>query len=427
MNRPTYTLIARLLLPAALLRLLWRSLRQPGYRRRWRERLGHDAHPPAPGGVWVHAVSVGEVQAALPLLQWLLSHEPHWEITVTTTTPTGAQRVVELLGDRVHHRYTPFDLPGIVARVLDQRRPRLLVIFETELWPNLLDACRCRNIPLVLANGRLSERSLKGYQRLQPLVAETLAAFTWVTAQSNRDATRFLALGADPARVVVTGNIKFDATVPHDLAIQASALRLKWGDQRPVWIGASTHEGEETLLLQAHRQLLQVFPDALMILAPRHPERFSKVAGLIENAGFPFARRSREGVAEPRHPVFLLDRLGELLLAYAASDVACVGGSWVPVGGHNLLEPASLGVPVLFGPHTGNFVEIAALLEEAGGGVRVQTADQLVERLRTWFANPLERTRVGHNGQRAVAANRGALERLVGLLKNSLLTKPAGQ
>lgn len=358
------------------------------------------------------------------MLQWLLSQDPPLAVTVTTTTPTGAQRVIDLLHDRVHHRYTPLDLPGIVVRTLDQIRPRLLVIVETELWPNLLGECRRRQIPVVLANGRLSERSVKGYRRLQPLVAETLAAFTWLTVQSDADAARFLALGADPARIIVTGNLKFDATLPPDLAVQAAAWRLQWGDTRPVWIGASTHDGEEIRLLRVHQQLLQTYPDALLILAPRHPERCNKIAGLIENIGLPYARRSREGVANPQQSVFLLDRLGELLLAYAASDIACVGGSWVPIGGHNLLEPAHLGVPVLFGPHTGNFVEIAALLEESGGGVRVPAADQLVEPLKSWFADSLERTRVGHHSQRAVAANRGALAKLVALL-NGLLAKSA--
>jgi 3-deoxy-D-manno-octulosonic-acid transferase len=411
MNRTLYTAVLRALLPFVLLRLLWRSLRAPTYRERIGERLAR-GRPAARADVWIHAVSVGEVQAATPLIRHLLEREPPLRLLVTTTTPTGAVRLREQVGDRVAHRFTPYDLPGVLDRFLDQVTPRLAIVIETEIWPNTLAACEARAIPTLLANARLSARSARGYARLVGLTRETLRRFTLIAAQSEPDATRFIALGADPARVQVTGSIKFDLEQPANLAERAAALRAQWGQHRAVWVAASTHEGEEIPLLAAHVRIRSVFPDALLVLVPRHPERFDRVAELVHKQGLALARRSRQDPCDADTAVFLGDTMGELPVFLAAADAAFIGGSLVPTGGHNLLEAAAAGTPVVVGPHHFNFATITALLCDAGGALEVADADALAEVLIRWLGDAEERASVGARARRVVDANRGALDRL---------------
>jgi 3-deoxy-D-manno-octulosonic-acid transferase len=326
-----YTLLLRLLLPLALVRLLWRSLRAPAYRRRIGERLVLRGSAAGPADVWVHAVSVGEVQAAAPLIRHLLTRDPPQRVLVTTTTPTGAARVADLFGQTVTHRYTPFDLPGMVGRFLDAVRPRLILVMETEIWPNTLAEANRRQISVVLANARLSDRSARGYARLQPLTRETLNRFERIAAQGEADARRFLELGAGAHRVEITGSIKFDQQLPASLQEQSEVLRRAWGG-RPVWVAASTHEGEEEPVLEAHRRIRAQVPDTLLVLVPRHPERFDRVADLVSRGGFSLVRRSTRTPCDPDTAVLLGDTMGELPVFLAAADAAFIGGSRGPRG-----------------------------------------------------------------------------------------------
>ncbi len=420
MTLQTYTLILRLLLPLVLLRLYWRSLKAPAYRQRIRERLVCDALPTAPAAVWVHAVSVGEVQAVAALIRHLLTRQPPLRVLVTTTTPTGAARVRDLFGDSVTHRYTPYDLPKVVARLLARVRPRLLIVMETEIWPNTLAQCAAHGIPVVLANARLSARSAKGYARLAELTRKTLGRFDLIAAQAQPDARRFLELGADPRRVRVTGSIKFDLRLPASLQDQSEVMRRTWGGDRPVWVAASTHEGEDELMLTAHRRLRVRVPGALLVLVPRHPERFERVAGLVVRAGFELVRRSTRTPCTPQTAVFLGDSMGELPVFLAAADATFIGGSLVPTGGHNPLEAAAVGVPVVTGPQVFNFAAITELLVSKGAAVQVTNAAALADLLGDWLTDAALRARIGERGRRVVEQNRGALQRLIELIEERL-------
>ncbi len=423
MTQAVYTALMRLLLPLAVLRLYWRSIQSPAYRRRVGERLALGSAPPA-AEVWIHAVSVGEVQAAEPLIRHVLTRDPPVRVLVTTTTPTGAERLRACFGDRVAHRYTPFDLPGIVERFLNRLAPSLLIVMETEIWPNTLAACAARGIPVILANARLSERSARGYGRFARLTRETLRSFDIIAAQAEPDARRFIELGADPGRVRITGSIKFDLRQPVSLLDQAEAMRRFWGADRPVWVAASTHEGEDEPLLAAHRRVRSAVPGALLVLVPRHPERFDRVAELVTRQGLPLARRSLQEPCLESTAVFLGDTMGELPVFLAAADAAFIGGSLVPSGGHNLLEAAAVGVPVAVGPHYFNFAAITDLLCNQGGAATVADAEQLTSILIAWLSDATERARIGENGRRVVEENRGALARLTQLLDACLPANP---
>jgi len=415
-----YTFLLHLMLPLVVLRLLWRSLRAPAYRKRLGERFGRFEGAPAPGGVWIHAVSVGEVQAVAPLVRHLLRHRPELPVTLTTTTPTGSERVRRLFGDEVFHRYFPYDLPWCLRPFLERVRPCLLVLVETEIWPNLLAECETRAVPVLLANGRLSERSARGYARLGGFARGAFARLSKVAAQSPEDARRFISLGVPEARVSVTGSIKFDQRLPASLQEQVQVIRRLWGEHRPIWVAASTHEGEEEAVLDAHARVLERVPAALLVLVPRHPERFDRVAALVRRRGFTLARRAKEEACEAGTQVFLGDTMGELPLFLGVADVAFIGGSLVPRGGHNMLEASAQGVPVIFGPHVFNFDAIATLLLEREAAVQVGDAKALARQVVEWLGDASERSRVGENGRRAVEENRGALERLVELVESLL-------
>ncbi len=411
--RALYTLLLYLITPLVLLRLLWKSRLQPEYRQRIGERFG--LVPAAPDGVavWVHAVSVGESLAALPLIEALIRAHGEGRVWVTTTTPTGSARVSAALGARVRHSYAPYDLPGAVARFLERARPRQVVIMETELWPNLFRAIRRAGLPLFVANARLSPRSFRGYGRLRRSIAGVLADCTEVAAQSQADAQRFRELGAP--RVSVMGNIKFDMSVPEPLLRLGHDWKDSLGKERPVWIAASTHEGEEQAALAAHRVLLEILPEAVLILVPRHPQRFAEVAGLLDKSGLRWLRRSQRN-PDRQTQVLLGDSMGEMYAYFAAADLAFVGGSLVPVGGHNVLEPAALGLPVLFGPHMHNFIAARDLLLQHQAAQALESAADLAPALRKLFGDAARRTAMGAAGKTAVEANRGALEKLLRLL-----------
>jgi 3-deoxy-D-manno-octulosonic-acid transferase len=414
--RILYLLAVYLAAPLISLLLLWRGLWDKSYRAGFRERFGLGPARP-PGGVWLHAVSVGEVQACAALIAALHRRHTSMPLTVTTFTPTGAARARALFGNIAEVRFVPFDLPGAVRRFFARVQPRLAVIFETELWPNLYRECGRRRIPLVLASARISARSVGRYRKLGRLFADTLAQAAVVAAQADADAERFRALGADPASTHVTGNIKFDFELPPDIAARGAQLRREFAPARALWVAGSTHGGaEEQALIDTVRRLRDSLPGTLLVMAPRHPQRFNEAAQALTQSGVRFVRRSA-GSAAADSEVLLLDTLGELLDFYAAADVAFVGGSLVPVGGHNLLEPAALGVPILTGPYTANAADIARLLSGQGAAEIVHNPAELAARLAGLLQDPAARARMGNAARACVEANRGALAKLLALIE----------
>jgi 3-deoxy-D-manno-octulosonic-acid transferase len=416
--RYLYSLLTYLAAPLFSLVLLFRGLRDRTYWHNFRERYGFGPALSQPC-IWVHAVSVGEVQAAAALVNSLRERYPDIPLVVTTFTPTGAGRARALFKDRAQVRYLPFDLPGAVHRFFNRIQPRIAVIFETELWPNLYHECGRRRVPLVLASARLSARSVDRYRRLGALFSETLAQGVVVAAQGEADATRFRALGSDPGNTHVTGNLKFDFSLPADIGERGRALRSYYASGRPVWVAGSTHGGgEEEALIEAQKLVRGRHPGALLVMAPRHPNRFGEVASQLVSRGVRFMRRSQVPAAGaiPEAEILLLDSLGELLDFYAGSDVAFVGGSLVPIGGHNLLEPAALGLPILTGPNTSNSAEVARLLIERGAAQVVHNPQELADKVAALLADPNARELMGAQGRAFVDANKGALQKLLGLV-----------
>ncbi len=410
--RSLYTSLSYLSLPIVFLRLYWRGRGDLSYLGRWSERFGFIPILQKPGCLLVHAVSVGEARTAFPLISALRENYPKIPILVTTSTLTGSRQVRAVLGNQVHHFYMPYDLPSSIRRFLKRARPKLVVIMETELWPNLLRECAVSGIPVLVANARLSERSVRGYRHIQCLTTAMLRDVTLITAQSEIDAGRFRSLGAP--RVCVFGNLKYDLVLQNGLQEQGQNLRQElFGEERLIWIAASTHNGEEKKILQAFSLLCHRWPGLLLFLVPRHPERFDKVATLCKQQGFKLVRRSEQRSCVPSTTVFLGDSMGELLLFYAAADLAFVGGSLVPNGGHNVLEPASLGLPVLFGPHMFNFNEASEQLLVEGAALQVSSVERLSIAVDRLLAAPRLRRILGERGRMVVERNKGALRALL--------------
>jgi 3-deoxy-D-manno-octulosonic-acid transferase len=420
LSRGLYSLATRIALPFSLYYLIWRGLRQREYFDRWSERFAFYQGPGLHGCVWLHAVSVGEVNAAVPLVAALRRRHPELPLLVTTTTPTGSARVRAVWGEAVTHVYLPYDLPGAVRNFLAHFRPRLAVVMETEIWPNLYAGLAQRAIPLVIANARLSKRSLRGYRPFRAVIRAALSTVACIAAQSEADAGRYRLLGAPADVIEVTGNLKYDVAVSDAVSDTARQWRQAWG-VRPVWIAASTHAGEEDAVIAAHRAVLAAHPDALLLWAPRHPERFSGVIGASERAGFRVRSRRNAGQPATNTQVFVIDTLGELLSFYAAADLAFVGGSLEDIGGHNLLEPVAFGVPAIVGPHTHNFAEITALLLEVGAAVRIAAAAGLAPAVIAWIEQPEQRRAHGEAGRARIASERGALGRTLALIEPRLL------
>jgi 3-deoxy-D-manno-octulosonic-acid transferase len=365
----------------------------------------------------VHAVSVGEVQASASLVEALLKRFPGIPLVLTTVTPTGRARAQALFGERVEVRYVPIDLPGSVRRFFQRARPQLAIILETEIWPNLYHRCGRLGVPLVLASARISPRSLQRYRRLVGLFRETLSHGIFIAAQSAADAERFRSIGANPEHTHVVGNIKFDYSHPANIEEKGAAHRRLLGRERPVWVAGSTHAHEEDILLAAHRLLRARHPHALLVMVPRHPPRFGEVAEALRSQGMKYVSWTSGMPAADDTEVFLVDTLGELLGFYAAADVAFVGGSLVPIGGHNLLEPLSLGLPTLSGPNTFNAADIAKLLVECGAVRIVHDAPELAGAIGDLLADPAARTQMGASGRNAIDDNRGAVGRLMKFLE----------
>lgn len=416
-----WRIVVYLLLPYVIGNLVWRGLRYPAYWHRWPERFGFVTPLGGRRVLWVHAVSVGEVRSAAPLVAALVERYPNHRVVVTTMTPTGSQQVKEIFGDAVSHCYVPYDFPAAVRRFLDRVRPDAAVIAETEFWPNLFAECGRRRIPLLLVNGRVSQASMRGYLRVPTLARATLANVDLLCAQTRVDAQRLRNLGASNELVHVTGNLKFDVELPPALLEEARALRGHWGRERRVFIAASTHAGEERKVLDAYGTLKRRYPDLLLVLVPRHPERFKGVAALCRRRGFAVALRSQTPKSLPAGTEVLVgDTMGELQRLYAAADVAFIGGSLVPHGGQNLLEACAVNVPVVFGPHMFHFEEISVMALERGAARQVHDAAGLTEAVALYFEQPDLRRAAGSAAHTLVADNRGALVRTLALVEEAL-------
>ena len=420
MLRGLYSAALYLLLPITIYHLIWRSFRQGEYLQRWDERYAVYGSAPAHAGtIWVHAVSVGEVNAAAPLINKLLALRPATRLLVTSITPTGSARIRALWGDRVEHVYLPYDLPGAVSRFLRHYRPRVALVLETELWPNLMFGCREHGVPAWIVNARLSERSLRGYRLLRPLLRRALRSLRGVLAQSAGDAARFIDLGADQATTHDVGNLKYDIAPVEGADAFSAGFRARIGE-RPVWIAASTHADEEAAVIAIHRRLRERWPDLLLLWGARHPERFRAVAQQSVEAGWRVATRQLTQWPDREDAVFVIDTLGELVPFYGCADVAFVGGSLQDIGGHNLLEPASAGTAVVTGPHLHNFLDIAARMRTAGALRVGKDATGVGDHIAGLLEDDVARKRMAVAGQALVEEGLGALNRTLDLVAADL-------
>jgi 3-deoxy-D-manno-octulosonic-acid transferase len=431
--RTLYTIAFYLLLPFILVRLLWRSRKAPDYKKRWAERFGFFLKPRLQAKViWVHAVSVGESLAAIPLIEKLLEKK-YVSIVVTTTTPTGSDRIRHRFShylinqgqaNQVFHVYCPYDLPDCIWRFLNRIQPSAFIVMETELWPNIIACCNKRNIPVILANGRLSEKSAQGYEKIHRLMRPVFAGIDAAAVQAEADAERMQTLGLSTERCIVTGSIKFDLQLDDRTRAEAAQLKSHINSPLPckTLIAASTHAGEEDIVLQAFRTIKESVPNCFLILVPRHPERFESVAELIKEAGFNVNRRSDKRL-EVESEVLLGDSMGELLTLLGAADTAFVGGSFVAVGGHNLMEPAAWALPILTGPHLFNFSEASALLAEKGGLIIIQNGEQLAATVLELWSDENKGRVMGEAALAVANSNRGALDKLLDVINGVIVAR----
>lgn len=417
-----YTIIFYLLLPFILLRLWIKNRQIPNGLQFWHERLGFGLRPFLPGGIWVHAVSVGESLAAIPLIKLLQQRYPVTPIIVTNETKTGAERIRVELGDSVTQLYFPYDLPLVLRRFFKALQPKLLILIETELWPNLLVSCQLYQVPVVLVNARLSECSAKSYRRILPLMCKVLNSINAIAAQFQADADRFIALGFPAEKMQVTGSLKFDLTLPLCLTEQAQHWRKIWGENRPVWIAASTHPGEEELILQAFTETRRFYSDLLLISIPRHVDRVPQLEQLYNSQTYKTIKRSDHNQSKMSDvDIFIGDTMGELLIFYAAADVAFVGGSLVEKGGQNPLEPAAIGLPILTGPYTFNFATITEQLKQRHVEIQVTSAKELAEQVIALLSDPERRQQMSHEAKKFVSENKGAVLKQMQLIENLLI------
>lgn len=419
MTRLLYSSLLYIIAPLQFINLWWRGKTLPAYRLRWGERLGKIPKLEVKPRIWLHAVSVGEVNAAVPLIEQLLQDYSDHALLVTSTTPTGSEQLKRRFGARIEHFYFPYDLPHVIRRFLKRSRPRILVVMETELWPNCFYLCQRKGIPVVIVNARISDKSYQGYKKIRKFIQPAIQNISHICAQGDSDRDRFICLGVEPKKVDVVGNIKFDLPAP-DIGEPDTALQAIQKSQRPVWIAASTHDDEEQKMLTVHRTLLHTLPNALLILVPRHPERFESIAGLCNSRSFNIARRSKQEVPDENSEIYLGDTMGELMKLYAEAQVAFVGGSLVPTGGHNPIEPASLGVPVLAGPNTQNFRDIYASLIHAEGGRIVADEQELHGQLLALLTNQSEREQLSQQASLLLQQSQGATQRITKLLMTQL-------
>lgn len=419
--RSVYTCIFYLILPFLFVRLYLRGFKNPDFRKRWSERLAiyHQAHEK--NVIFFHAVSVGEVESIFTLVKQLLQQQPDVKILITTMTPTGSARVKAVMGDLVQHVYLPYDIPQFVQHFLSHFKPRLAVMLETEIWPNLFVLCKENNIPLLIINARLSQSSYQGYQKLAALAKPALNNVSAIATQTQEDADRFAALINDKNKVQVLGNIKFDMDVSVQFIEEGRLLRADLFPQRFVWIIASTHKDEEDFFLAIYPELKKQIPQLLLMIVPRRMERFNEVKRLCEKNNLKVITRTSNQLCSENTDVYLADTIGELKMLYAAADVAFVGGSMVALGGHNVLEPASIGIPVMFGPYMTNFKAIATGLLNAEAALQCQNSQQLTTAILKLYQQPEYRQELVDNGRKFVQRNQGTIAKIISLLSNFLV------
>lgn len=422
-----YSLATAFLTPVVLFRLASRGIKAPAYFRRWRERFGVFPNPNFKKSILIHAVSVGEVNAAIPLIKSLMETYEDYDFVITTVTPTGSDRVQQIFGNQVFHLYLPYDLPGAVKRFLKKTKPELAVVMETEIWPNLFRFCKKRDIPIVVANARLSEFSLKGYKWVQSLATMAVNNTKFVAAQTKTDAQRMIRLGCDADKIYVVGSLKFDIIIEDEILEKGKAIHKHCAKNHLIWIAASTHQEDEKELLEAYSFLKQKYPKLLLIIVPRHPERFQITTQACIQKGFNTQLRSICGLYDIDADVFIVDTMGEMLEFYAASDIAFVGGSIANIGGHNVLEAAVFNLPVLVGPNTHNFSEITQLLHDCGGSKLVKNANDIIHSMEELIENPSTRKKMGSAAYKLVEENRGAVALTMELIANALKDMPLNE
>ncbi|WP_104027612.1 lipid IV(A) 3-deoxy-D-manno-octulosonic acid transferase [Vibrio jasicida] len=410
-----YTLLLALASPFLLFGLYKSKPNKPKFGRRWKEHFGITPKlETTERPIWIHAVSVGESIAAIPLIKELKKQNPALPILITTTTNTGAEQIAKL-GELVEHRYMPIDFGFAVKGFLKATRPKQMLIIETELWPNTLRTVHDSEIPITVVNARLSEKSCKNYAKVQPLFNLLVPCLDKVLCQTDSDAERFERLGVDKHRLFVTGSIKFDIQISEEVKEKGKALRTDLGIKRPIWIAASTHQGEDEQVLEAHKKILESHPTSLLILVPRHPERFDNVFDLCQKLGFDAARRTSRTEVTESTQVYLGDTMGEMLVLMGAADICFMGGSLVgdKVGGHNVLEPAALGVPIINGPSYFNFKEIVdSFVKECGLSI-VKDRSTLAKTIIQLIENPEKRIAYHTAGSKIVNMNQGALKNTI--------------
>ena len=418
--RTFYSCLFYLLIPFVFIRLLWRSIKAPAYRCRWRERFALYNKKHAENVIWFHAVSVGEAEALFPLAKQIRSLHPDAKLLITTTTPTGSARVKAVMQESAEHVYLPYDIPCAVSRFMQHFKPKIAVIMETEIWPNLFAYCSRHKTPLYIVNARLSENSARGYRKIQTLIAPALAGVKLIAAQTQDDAKRFIAIGASSESVCVPGNIKFDVTVSAEVIEQGLQLKNDLFGDRFVWLIASTHKDEEAIFLEIYQQIKLEIPELLLMIAPRHPERFSEVKKLCEHRQLAVAIRTANENCTANTDVYLADTMGELKMLYAAADIAFVGGSMVAVGGHNILEALAVGTPVLFGPYMANFKDIAEGTLRQDAAIQCRDHEQIIAALLALYSDPAYRRSLIKKGKAFVRQNQGATARIIDLLNQDI-------
>lgn len=416
--RVFYTLLFYLLVPVILLRLYWRGFKAPEYRKRWQQRLALYNKKYSSQVIWIHAVSVGEAEAVFPLVKRLQKQYPEDKFLVTTTTPTGSARVQAVLADTVSHVYLPYDLPCVVKRFLAVFKPKIAIFMEKEIWPNIYHQCAKNNIPLTIINARLSANSAKGYQKIPALVKPALNCVAWVATQTEEDRHRFIEIGATEQHTLTTGNLKFDLEANDSLVQQAQIVKQKIFKNRFVWLIASTHEGEENVFLELYPQLKLQIPELLLMIVPRHPERFELVKQMAEKQSLNYCMRSGGQPCSEEIDVYIADTMGELKLLYGTADICFVGGSMVPVGGHNILEPAAMNVPIMFGPYMVNFKQISQNILDLDAAVQCLDQQDIVDQVLKLYSDKQSRTEMASKAKRFVDSNQGATKKVAELISS---------
>lgn len=424
--RYLYNALFSLVIPLILLRLLWRSRKAPAYAQRWQERLGFYQTEPQNCDLWIHAVSVGEAEAVFPLIKLLQQLKPDIKLLITTTTPTGSERVKAVFNNSVSHVYLPYDVPIIVKRFLKHFKPKIAVIVETEIWLNLFKQCHQNNIPLYLINARLSEKSTRGYQKIPSLIKPALATISTIFTQSGLDAERFIQIGAIPDKVINLGNIKFDISISQELLNQAKLIKDKQFAKRFVWLLASTHDNEEAQLLSLYSSLKKEIPELLIIIAPRHPERFNEVKKLAEQHAYKLITKSSNQICQSDTDIYLLDSMGELKLLYATADISFVGGSLVDIGGHNILEPAAIGTPIVFGQYMRNFKAITETILNQQAAVQCFDLRAIEQSVLNLYHNETSRKTLANNAKAFLTQHQGVINKLADIFIMELNKRGSG-